>query len=244
MRLYPYTTMLASAAAFATCVVSAAAFFLRTRSKEINEVMVFCKLQYNAFNCFDKFISYIEGAKSNIHVCMPGIHNQAIQGRLLEVMKAKKIAVRVILDRTGYDATDPIIKELLDAGAEIRCKANERVYKMQHKFCIIDDNILMTGTLNWGNDRSSDHWNYVYITSKRQLVEPVKQSFYQMWNSFSSEVPIEQTQSNTNEIENIETHCNTNDSGTVDIQDELNDHEDKNELVSQDTQMTPELCLG
>lgn len=40
----------------------------------------------------------------------------------------------------------------------------------------------MTGTLNWGNDRSSDHWNYVYITNKPQLVDPVKSEFNQMWN--------------------------------------------------------------
>lgn len=58
---------------------------------------------------------------------------------------------------------------------------------MHHKFCLIDDEVLMTGTLNWGNDRSSDHWNYVYVTSKPQLVEPVKKGFYQMWNDFSTD---------------------------------------------------------
>lgn len=54
---------------------------------------------------------------------------------------------------------------------------------MQHKFCLIDDKVLMTGTLNWGNDRSSDHWNYVYITSKPKLVEPVSKEFKYMWLS-------------------------------------------------------------
>lgn len=53
---------------------------------------------------------------------------------------------------------------------------------MQHKFCLVDDKVLMTGTLNWGNDRSSDHWNYVYITNKSQLVDPVKSEFIQLWN--------------------------------------------------------------
>ncbi|CAG4939132.1 unnamed protein product [Parnassius apollo] len=59
---------------------------------------------------------------------------------------------------------------------------------MQHKFCLVDDRILMTGTLNWGNDRSCDHWNYVYITSKLQLVAPVKKEFYQMWDEFSGNI--------------------------------------------------------
>lgn len=64
-------------------------------------------------------------------------------------------------------------------GAEIKCNASQ---EMQHKFCLVDEKVLMTGTLNWGNDRSSDHWNYVYITNKSQLVDPVKQEFKQLWN--------------------------------------------------------------
>lgn len=55
---------------------------------------------------------------------------------------------------------------------------------MLHKFCLVDDKVLLTGTLNWGDDRSSDHWNYIYITSKPQLVQPVKNQFYQMWNIY------------------------------------------------------------
>lgn len=53
---------------------------------------------------------------------------------------------------------------------------------MQHKFCVIDDAVLIIGTLDWGNDLTSDNWNYVYITSKPQLVEPVKREFYNLWN--------------------------------------------------------------
>lgn len=89
----------------------------------------------------------------------------------------------------------PFYKKVLDlfSGAEIKCKTNEPVFTMQHKFCLVDDRILMTGTLNWGNDRSCDHWNYVYITSKQQLVEPVKKEFYKMWDEFSSNIHCDQT---------------------------------------------------
>lgn len=78
---------------------------------------------------------------------------------------------------------------IIFSGAQIKCKVNEpNHFKMQHKFCLVDDKILMTGTLNWGNDRSFDHWNYVYITSKKQLVDPVKSEFYLMWHDFTSDL--------------------------------------------------------
>ncbi|XP_041986841.1 mitochondrial cardiolipin hydrolase-like [Aricia agestis] len=176
---------LSTAAAFAVaCVVSAAAYYYKSRNAEFNEVMVFCKLQYNAYNYFDKLMSFIEKSKRCVNVCMPGIHNPAIQGKLVSLIQKKQIKVRIVIDRSGYnESTEFFIKELIEAGAEIRYKTGEPSFSMQHKFCLVDDKILLTGTLNWGNDRSFDHWNYVYITNKDQLVSPVKCEFYKIWNN-------------------------------------------------------------
>ncbi|XP_045518020.1 mitochondrial cardiolipin hydrolase-like [Pieris brassicae] len=194
--------VLSSAAAIAiTCVVSAAAYFYKNRKSEVNEVMVFCKLQFNAYNYFDKLISFIESAKKSVNVCMPGIHNPVIQGRLVTLLKEKNIKVRMIIDRTGYnESTDFFIRELIECGAEVRCNATDPAYTMQHKFCLVDDRILMTGTLNWGNDRSFDNWNYVYITTKSQLVVPVKKEFYQMWQKTSDIENLYETELGDNEI--------------------------------------------
>ncbi|XP_014362045.2 mitochondrial cardiolipin hydrolase [Papilio machaon] len=201
--------VLSSAAAIAiTCAVSAAAYFYKSRITEINEVMVFCKLQYNAYNYFDKLLSFIDAATKSVNVCMPGIHNPAIQGRLVQLIKKKNIKARIIIDRSGYNkSTEFFIKELIDAGAEIKCEKNDAVFTMQHKFCLIDDRILMTGTLNWGNDRSCDHWNYVYITSKLLLVDPVRKEFYRMWEEFSSDLlrkPYSEYTTNDSDAETVE----------------------------------------
>ncbi|CAG4950771.1 mitochondrial cardiolipin hydrolase-like [Colias croceus] len=200
------TRVLSSAAAIAiTCVVSAAAYYYKRRKGEVNDVMVFCKLQFNAYNYFDKLLSFIESAKESVNVCMPGIHNPVIQGRLVKLLREKNIKVRIIMDRTGYnESTEFFIKELIDSGAEIRCKANDPLYTMQHKFCLVDDRILMTGTLNWGNDRSFDHWNYVYITSKLQLVEPVKDEFYQMWDASNNVEHVCDAQMYDSDAETVE----------------------------------------
>ncbi|KAJ0178466.1 hypothetical protein K1T71_006289 [Dendrolimus kikuchii] len=230
MLIYPRVLSSAAAILF-TCVISAAALYYKSRHWEINEVMVFCKLQFNAYSCFDKLMSYIEAANKCVSVCMPGIHNPAIQGRLITLIKKKKIRVRIIIDRAGYnDSNDFLIKELIDTGAEIKCKSTIEAHSMQHKFCLIDDKVLMTGTLNWGNDRSSDHWNYVYITTKSRLVEPVKEEFYKMWNSSSNDIdPCYDVNGNTN---NEETH-------NTDILITKTDCEDQ---TVRDT-MTPELII-
>lgn len=107
-----------SAAAVAvTCLVSAAAYYYRHRNLEINEVMVFCKLQFNVFSYFDKLIGFVESAKKSVNICMPGIHNPAIQGRLVELLKRRTIKVRLLIDQSGYNEwTAAFIEELKDAG--------------------------------------------------------------------------------------------------------------------------------
>lgn len=86
-----------------SCLVTGAACYYRRRRKEINEVMVFCKLQFNVFNYFDKLIGFVEKAKNNVNICMPGIHNPAIQGRLVQLLKRKTIKIRILIDQSGYN---------------------------------------------------------------------------------------------------------------------------------------------
>lgn len=117
MRLNPRVLVKSAAVIALTCAVTAAAYFYKSRKTSINEVMVFCKLQFNAHNCFDKLISYVEAAKKNVNVCMPGIQNPAIQGRLVKILMEKKVKLRIVIDRSGYnESSDFFIKELIDAG--------------------------------------------------------------------------------------------------------------------------------
>lgn len=120
MRFYP--RFLSSVAMLAiTCVVCAAAYFYKSRNSEINEVMVFCKLQFNAYNCFDKLMSYIEAATKHVDVCMPGIHNSAIQGRLVNLISEKKIKLRIIIDQSSFDNSNNFfIKELIGIGMYVK----------------------------------------------------------------------------------------------------------------------------
>lgn len=97
---------------------------------------------------------------------------------------------------------------------------------LQLKFCLIDDKVLLTGTLNWGNDRSSDHWNYVYITNKNQLVNPIRKQFKHMWNYWNDstvgEDTVEDSESPTQDHESQIIH---HQSHTADCERNKEDHQ-------------------
>lgn len=88
---------------------------------------------------------------------------------------------------------------------------------MHHKFCLVDNTTLITGTLDWGNDMSCDQWNYVYITNKPQLVEPVTKAFFTMWHY---------EQNNLLEITDSDTETKTCDSDNPADEPPNNDNEE------------------
>lgn len=125
-------------------------------------------------------------------------------------------------------------------GAEIKCRTEP--YNMQHKFCLVDDKVLLTGTLNWGDDRSSDHWNYVYITSKPQLVQPVNNEFRQMWNTY---VDLEEAQLQLLTPSEYESDEDTTEIKREDVtSDESGIQNEPSDMpLLRETQITPELCI-
>lgn len=131
------------------------------------------------------------------------------------------------------------INKVSVTGAEIKCRTEP--YNMQHKFCIVDDKVLLTGTLNWGDDRSSDHWNYVYITSKPQLVQPIKNKFYQMWNTF---VNLEEAPLPPQTPSEYESDVDTEIKGANVTSDESGIQNEPSDVpLLRETQITPELFI-
>ena len=61
---------------------------------------------------------------------------------------------------------------------------------MHHKYAIIDNKILMTGSFNWTRSASDRNYENVTITSNKQLVKQFHDYFVGMWSNDQSIVDI------------------------------------------------------
>ena len=57
-------------------------------------------------------------------------------------------------------------------------------YLMHHKFCIIDNNIVMTGSFNWTMQAIMGNNENVIITSELEVVNPFVSEFEKLWNEY------------------------------------------------------------
>ena len=64
------------------------------------------------------------------------------------------------------------------------------VSHMHHKFCIIDNRIVMTGSFNWTRHAADQNYENITITTNRSIVKQFHDYFHGMWNNDRSIVDI------------------------------------------------------
>jgi phosphatidylserine/phosphatidylglycerophosphate/cardiolipin synthase-like enzyme len=83
-------------------------------------------------------------------------------------------------DKTNDKGSD--IYKMHQAGVPIR--TDETPNHMHHKFAIVDDSILITGSYNW--TRSAERYNHenVLITYDQGSIKAYDQEFDKLWEEF------------------------------------------------------------
>ena len=57
---------------------------------------------------------------------------------------------------------------------------------MHHKFCIIDDRVLMNGSFNWTRSASEKNYENIMVTTQKALVKEFRNCFRTLWEQDQS----------------------------------------------------------
>jgi cardiolipin hydrolase len=110
-----------------------------------------------------------------------------------EVAKSwdRDVAIRLITDFRGYhgeqEGGDWICQKLQRAGVEIRRNPTSDPGYMHHKFVIIDNSILMNGSLNFTRQAIMMNFENMAVTSNVKLIATYKQQFEALWQEFGTQ---------------------------------------------------------
>lgn len=169
-----------------------------TSSDHMNEVMFFtdkgldCKEHvYSRLTCLKESCAYrnlrrliqlVEEATSSLDICMFFFTCQDLSEAIISVHR-KGVRVRVITDAEMADGRGTQIPELRKYGVPVRMKKS--VSLMHHKFIIINNHMLVSGSCNWTMKAFTENWENILVTSVPNLVMPFSHHFSQLWKEFS-----------------------------------------------------------
>ncbi|MDL5514815.1 phospholipase D-like domain-containing protein [Arenibacter sp. M-2] len=128
-----------------------------------------------------QIIYHIENAQSDIKICVAWFTDYEIYSKLVEKLK-EGLNIEVIVANHKFNKKSRVdYKEFLKFNGKVGYIGNlddsSRDSLMHNKFCIIDNNIVITGSYNWSFKARTNDENILIIKNDRSLTEQFENKF-------------------------------------------------------------------
>ena len=131
-----------------------------------------------------EIINQIEAAQSDIKVCVAWFTDFDIYSMIVSKQK-DGINVEVIVSNHEFNKRSRVdFKELLNHNGKVGYIGDINDGKkdkfMHNKFCVIDGNIVITGSYNWSFKARSNDENILVVKNETKLVKQFTDKFYEI----------------------------------------------------------------
>lgn len=135
--------------------------------------------------CLATILQNLKFADKSIDVCVFTINDNRISK---EIMAAhdRGVKVRVISDNSMATSLGSDVVDLDKAGVPTKVDASP--HHMHHKFCVFDNQIVITGSYNWTRAASISNKENIIITNDPEAVDAYRKAFNDMWKNEMIEV--------------------------------------------------------
>ena len=149
------------------------------RVPEANEDIV-CFSPQN--RCSETIKDFLDKAKNSIQICVFTISDDSISRKIVECHK-RGVQVRIITDNDKQYDRGSDISYIAQHG--IKIKIDMTRHHMHHKFAVVDNSAVLTGSYNW--TRSAEKYNQenLVITHNANFIRTFKNEFEHLWKQMT-----------------------------------------------------------
>jgi len=146
-------------------------------------------------------IENINNTKSSIKIAVTWFTNEDIYNTLFKKLK-EGVKIQLIIINDGTNNAEDRKKDwqkLIDNGAEFYY--SDIIKKVHHKFCIIDEELLITGSYNWTYG-AKKNWENIFLIDDEKIVNEFCEEFKSIIDDHQKISIIEDRASNQNSYDN------------------------------------------
>jgi phosphatidylserine/phosphatidylglycerophosphate/cardiolipin synthase-like enzyme len=121
----------------------------------------------------------IKAAKGEISVAAYAFSSKYL-GNAITAAQKRGVKVRIILDRDNADQSYSLDEWLIQQGIDIRF-IQVKNGCMHHKFMIIDNKVLITGSYNFTNESEFRNYEAALFTNSKTLIKTFATEFGRLW---------------------------------------------------------------
>ncbi|KAG0279152.1 hypothetical protein BGZ95_002127 [Linnemannia exigua] len=131
---------------------------------------------------FENFITTLSNAKKSLDICVFTITDNEVADIVIKAHE-RGVRVRIISDDDKSDDLGADVKRFArDYGIPTRVDGSPS--HMHHKFAIIDDGLVMTGSYNWTKGARYQNREDLCLTNSAKAVRAFKDEFEKLWDLF------------------------------------------------------------
>ncbi|MEM1584099.1 MAG: phospholipase D-like domain-containing protein [Nitrososphaerota archaeon] len=128
--------------------------------------------------CDTKIVDILSSAKRYVYVAVYSFTSDLLAGSLIE-LKNRGIRIRVVVEEQQVDVKGSEYEKLRRAGVDIKVDGNPDL--MHHKFAVIDDEIVITGSYNWSASAEDKNDENVLVIRDKGVAELYRNEFDRIW---------------------------------------------------------------
>lgn len=122
---------------------------------------------------FGSIVKHLRSAKYSVKICVAWITAERL-GNILSQLKNRGVSIEIIFDDNHSNLP---VREFLGEVGKIYPVRNRLGAFMHNKFCIIDDEILITGSFNWTNHADISLENALMVAGDYRLIKAYLHEF-------------------------------------------------------------------
>lgn len=131
-----------------------------------------------AGHCDQVLISWIDVSLRTLDAAIYGLTDEAIAQALIRAHK-RGVQVRVVHDKVQAAGRKDVSDMLIQAGIPVHIQRGSKGGILHHKFMVIDEQFVITGSFNWtGGATSKNDENFVVLDDKAPRF---KKEFDRLW---------------------------------------------------------------
>ncbi|XP_020287748.1 mitochondrial cardiolipin hydrolase [Pseudomyrmex gracilis] len=143
-----------------------------------------CQKENCPIGYIKKIIEYLDSAQSTLDICMYFFTTSKLAEAVVRA-KHRGVVVRIISDHSFLSHSGAQIMYFIKEG--IRPMLKNLNVLMHHKFVIIDNEILINGSINWTNTAFFGNFENMIITNEPLILNPFVKEFEKLWTTFTNE---------------------------------------------------------
>lgn len=124
----------------------------------------------------------IGGSRSSIVAALYRLNSKRL-GRALQEAGERGVSIRLVLDRTKYEETEVTREIVANDRLAFRLAAGRkgRASKMHHKFALVDETIVLTGSYNWTDESEEGNYENLLILREPRVIDVYRAEFDKLW---------------------------------------------------------------